>query len=158
DHLRTYLPSQLIDTLPFDVRTWPTPLLEQCIAHLSALIETIYTLLPSYLLEDLVRDPAPGRASGRFVQGSLLFADISGFTALSELLSGSGREGAEEITALVNRCFSTMLAILRDHDGQLIRFGGDALLGLFPGPAGTTLAVQAAMRMQASMAEFAQTK
>src|SRR5262249_528770 len=68
DHLRTYLPSQLFDTLPFDVRTWPTPLLEQCIAHLSALIETIYTLLPSYLLEDLVRDPAPGRASGRFVQ------------------------------------------------------------------------------------------
>ena len=50
---------------------------------------------------------------------------------MSEKLSKNGREGAEEVTAVVNSYFDAMLDILRTHDGQLIRFGGDALLGLF---------------------------
>src|SRR3712207_8895138 len=41
----------------------------------------------------------------------------------SERLSRSGREGAEEITTIVNRYFTTMLAILRERNGQLIKFG-----------------------------------
>ncbi len=158
DHLRMYLPVHMIESLSAEVQEWPSPLLAQCIAHLSTLMETIYTLLPSDLISNQIRDPTPGQAGGRFVQGSLLFADISGFTAMSELLSRGGREGAEEVTGIVNRCFSSLLAILRDHDGQLIRFGGDALLGLFQGSASATLAVQAALRMQAAMAEFAQTR
>ena len=154
--LRAYLPAPLLD--PLAVAAPPTePLLTPCITHLAALLDTSASLIPPYLLETVIRTPVPGRASGQFVQGTLLFADISGFTNLSELLSHSGREGAEQITAIINRCFSTMLAILRDHDGQLVRFGGDALLALFPGPEHPTLAVQAAMRMQAAMAEFAQT-
>ncbi len=85
-----------------------------------------------------------------------MFADISGFTAMSERLSRIGREGAEEITGIVNRYFSAMLTLLREYDGYLVKFGGDALLGLFLEPYGAQRAVQSAVRMQEAMREFAE--
>ena len=48
-----------------------------------------------------------------------MFADVSGFTAMSEKLSVLGKEGAEEITLIVNDYFSSMLAISE-------RYGGDS--------------------------------
>jgi class 3 adenylate cyclase len=150
------LPLPLVEALQFD-HVSPSPrLLEKCTAHLSELLKTIHTLLPPYLTEQIVRDPTPGKAGGHFIDGTLLFADISGFTAMSERLSRIGEEGAEEITNIVNRYFGTMLSILRDHDGQLVKFGGDALLGLFPEPHSSTRAVQAAHRMQTAMASSGQ--
>jgi predicted ATPase/class 3 adenylate cyclase len=133
-------------------------LLERSISHLASLLETTYTHLPPYLIEWVLQNPAPGAVGGQFIEGTLLFADISGFTAMSEKLSRIGREGAEEINAIVNRYFSSMLAILREYHGQLIEFGGDALLGLFIDPDSATRAVQAALRMQAAMGAFTQTQ
>jgi len=158
DHLRLYLPPSLVEALQFDLLSPPRRLIEECTTHLSGLLKTVYTLLPPYLVEQVVRDPTPGKTGGRFIDGTLLFADISGFTAMSERLSRIGREGAEEITAHVNRYFGTMLAILSDHDGQLVKFGGDALLGLFLEPNSATRAVQAAQRMQIAMVDFDQTE
>ena len=75
---------------------------------------------------------------------------------MSERLSRIGREGAEEITGIVNRYFSAMLTILREYDGHLVKFGGDALLGLFLEPYSAQRAVQSAVRMQDAMREFAE--
>lgn len=151
DHLRAYLPAQLIETLQLD-RVSPAPaLLARCVDHLSELLRTTRTLLPPYLVEQIVRDPTPGKIGGQFVEGTLLFADISGFTSMSERLSRIGREGAEEITSIVNRYFSAMLSLLSAHGGQLVKFGGDALLGLFFEPDSATRALQAAQRMQDAM-------
>ncbi len=166
DHLRAYLPLPLVEALQFDLVSPSPRLLEQCLAHLAKLLDTVYTHLPPYLVERVVGDPTPGQTGGEFVMGTLLFADISGFTAMSERLSRIGREGAEEVTAIVNRYFEAMLSILHEREGQLIRFGGDALLGLFLDvhdapdgkPDSATRAVQAALRMQAAMADFAQTR
>jgi class 3 adenylate cyclase/tetratricopeptide (TPR) repeat protein len=157
NHLRAYLSPSLVEALRFDL-TSPSPqLLEQCAAHLYDLAKITCTYLPSYLVEQIVRGPTPGKTGGQFTDGTLLFADISGFTAMSERLNRIGREGAEEITDIVNRYFVTMLAILKEHNGHLIKFGGDALLGLFPEPDSATNAAQAALRMQAAMAEFTET-
>lgn len=156
DHLRAYLPATLIEALYFDPASPAPGLIEQSTRHLARLLQTTRAYLPRYVSDSIARDPTPGRSEGHFLPGSLLFADISGFTAMSENLSRSGREGAEEITAIVNRYFSTMLAILRERDGQLVKFGGDALLGLFLEPDSATRAVQAAATMQAAMAEFAE--
>jgi class 3 adenylate cyclase/predicted ATPase len=158
DHLRAYLPPSLIEALQFAPTSPPPGLLEQCIGHLTAVLETIYTHLPLYLVEWLMHDPTPGRIGGQFMDGTLLFADISGFTAMSEQLSRMGREGAEEINTIVNRYFATMLSILREHQGQLVEFGGDALLGLFLEPESATRGVQAAQSMRAAMGAFAQTQ
>ncbi|MBN2391054.1 MAG: AAA family ATPase [Anaerolineae bacterium] len=158
DHLRAYLPTLLVEALQFATFPPPANLLVQCNQYLSKLLTTVYTHLPPYLIEWIVQDPVPGKVGGQFLKGTLLFADISGFTAMSERLSRVGREGAEEITTIVNRYFSAMLSVLREHHGQLIKFGGDALLGLFLEPDSATRAVQAAQGMQALMGAFAQTK
>jgi class 3 adenylate cyclase/predicted ATPase len=158
ERLRLYLPPSLIEALQFDSVSPPPRLLEECTTHLAELLKTIYTLLPPYLAEQVIQDPIPGKTGGQFIEGTLLFADISGFTAMSERLSRIGREGAEEITAIVNRYFSTMLSILRDHAGQLVKFGGDALLGLFLEPDSATRAVQAAQRMQTAIGDLGQTQ
>ncbi|MDW3213050.1 MAG: adenylate/guanylate cyclase domain-containing protein [Ilumatobacteraceae bacterium] len=68
-----------------------------------------------------------------FASGTLVSADISGFTALSERLAAFGHEGAEELTDLLNRCFTEMIAACERRDGDIVKFGGDALLVLFGG-------------------------
>jgi class 3 adenylate cyclase/tetratricopeptide (TPR) repeat protein len=158
DHLRAYLAPPLVEELLLDLAAPAPVLLERCIAHLSTLLETVYTHLPPYLVEWVMQNPKPGKTGGQFMDGTLLFADISGFTAMSERLSRIGREGAEEINGIVNRYFGTMLSILREHHGQLVEFYGDALLGLFLEPDSATRAVQAAQSMQTAMGAFAQTE
>ena len=76
-------------------------------------------------------------------------ADISGFTALSERLAAYGREGAEELTVLLNDCFGGMIAIVDEHCGDVLKFGGDALLVLFEGPEHAARAAAACVRMRA---------
>ncbi len=158
DHLHSYLPADLLEELRFDAQSPSARLLEQCQTHLGQLLALSASHLPHYLVDHLARDPRPGHIGGQFLNGTLAFADISGFTAMSESLSRGGREGAEEITAIVNRYFSVMLNLIREHDGQLIKFGGDALLALFLEPESAARATHAAWRMQHAMAGFAETK
>ena len=68
------------------------------------------------------------------VEGTLVSADLSGFTRLSERLAALGREGAEELTALLNGRFTGMIAEIDRFGGDVLKFGGDALLVLFRGP------------------------
>lgn len=75
--------------------------------------------------------PSPERHE-RF-QAALLFADISGFTPMSESLAQLGKEGAEELNRVLGGYFSTMIDLVRDHGGQVVKFGGDAIACLFAG-------------------------
>jgi class 3 adenylate cyclase/tetratricopeptide (TPR) repeat protein len=97
---------------------------------------------------------APG-TKGRVVDGTLVFADVSGFTALTERLSRRGRIGAEEIVDTLNRVFSPMLRISAARGGELLKFGGDALLFLFRGPAHPEQACDAAVEMRTALRESA---
>lgn len=99
----------------------------------------------------------------------VLFADISGFTPLSELLSQAGPTGSEELTHLINQYFSRMIRIVENYHGQVVKFSGDAMTILFPVEE-TTLeagisaqiavrrAGECALAMQANMGHFANIK
>lgn len=65
------------------------------------------------------------------ITGSLLFADLSGFTAMSEKLASLGRAGGEKLAEIINGCFDPLLDIVERYDGDIIKFGGDAFLALF---------------------------
>lgn len=84
----------------------------------------------------------------RRVAGTVLFADISGFTRLSERLAARGRAGAEEVVGLVARVMTALVAEIEQRGGDVLVFAGDALLVLVEGEgsavrgAGTALAVQ----------------
>jgi class 3 adenylate cyclase/tetratricopeptide (TPR) repeat protein len=99
-------------------------------------------------LPDLVRRWPEG-ITHRHVAGSLVSADISGFTALSERLAAHGREGAEELTILLNECFGGMIEIVDSVGGDVLKFGGDALLVLFEGPGHVERAAAACIRVRA---------
>jgi len=45
----------------------------------------------------------------RRIDGTLVFADISGFTALTERLASAGKAGAEEMAQLLNATFEQLL-------------------------------------------------
>ena len=61
----------------------------------------------------------------------MVFADVSGFTRLSERLARRGKEGAEQLVDVINACFSALLAEAYGRGGSLLKFGGDAMLLLF---------------------------
>ncbi|MEN8208498.1 MAG: tetratricopeptide repeat protein [Candidatus Fermentibacteria bacterium] len=63
--------------------------------------------------------------------GSLLFADISGFTKLTEKLAFHGKKGTEDLTEILNRYFRMMYGIVREQGGINISSAGDSMLVRF---------------------------
>lgn len=68
---------------------------------------------------------------------ALLFADISGFTAMSEKIASMGKEGSEEVTKIINGFFEPLIQIIIKWGGDIYRFGGDAIFSFFPSRRGT---------------------
>eukprot|EP00960_Hanusia_phi_P072566 767819-Hanusia_phi.AAC.1 len=62
---------------------------------------------------------------------AIMFADILGFTALTEGLAKRGAEGVEKITQILNTYFSVLIDIVHSNGGDVIKFAGDALLALW---------------------------
>lgn len=90
--------------------------------------------LPWHIADDLLRQPEanPVGREQRF-EVVALFADISGFTRLSEALAQIGRTGTEELTDLLNLYFVPMVALIQQSYGGIVaKFGGDSLTVLFP--------------------------
>ena len=70
----------------------------------------------------------------RSLEGTIAFADISGFTNLAERLAKQGRVGAELLTEELGATFAELLSVAYAAGGGLLKFGGDALLLWFDGP------------------------
>jgi class 3 adenylate cyclase/tetratricopeptide (TPR) repeat protein len=85
------------------------------------------------------------------IEGTLAFIDISGFTAMSEKLSSSGRAGAEEVTEVMNVTFSALLEVAYGEGGGLLKFGGDALLLLYHEEGHAARAARAAFEMRRTL-------
>jgi class 3 adenylate cyclase/tetratricopeptide (TPR) repeat protein len=86
------------------------------------------------------------------VDGTLLFLDVSGFTALSERLAKRGPVGAEQLTTVMDTVFGTMIDLAATRGGRLLSFGGDALLLLFSGADHAMQATSAGVELRASLA------
>lgn len=102
-------------------------------------------------------DDAPGRR-WQELDATLCFVDISGFTSLSEKLARRGRIGAEELTAVLNHVFGSMLELAYQQGGSLLKFGGDALLLLFTGHDHASRAASTAVEMRTALKAAAEYK
>ena len=87
----------------------------------------------------------------RTLEGTVVFADLSGFTRLSERLARKGREGSEQLVEVINSCFSALLADAYAHGGSMLKFGGDALLLWFDGDEHPLRACAAACAMRTTL-------
>lgn len=99
------------------------------------LIDTLKAYVPGLVVRGLAADPTPitEPTAERFA-AAVLFADISGFTALGERLAKHGLVGAEELAQLSNACFGQLIDLIHHYGGEVAKFAGDALLALWPVP------------------------
>lgn len=99
---------------------------------------------------------APGGASTAMVadegEVSILFADLTGFTTLAERLPPA------EVVLILNEIFERLTSAVFALDGTLDKFRGDGMMAFFGAPLPmadhATRAVEAALRMQESLAEL----
>ncbi len=84
--------------------------------------------MPRALLARLAR---PIDVLAETVESTMVFADVSGFTRLSERLARRGYEGGEQLVDVINACFTALLAEAYGRGGSLVKFGGDAMVLLF---------------------------
>jgi adenylate cyclase len=108
--------------------------------------------MPEYVVKQLLEDPDSFRLGGVNQTITVLFADIRGFTSLSET------EQPEKIVALLNRYFSAISEIIFGNGGTLDKYIGDGIMALFGAPTATPddarNAVKAAVEMQRKVAEL----
>lgn len=64
-------------------------------------------------------------------QGVVLFADVSGSTALAERLAERGAAGAEDLGEILSRFFGVLIDVIERHGGDVIKFAGDGLFALW---------------------------
>jgi predicted ATPase/class 3 adenylate cyclase len=117
--------------------------------------------LDVYLPQDRRRalanhDTLPDRANG-----AALFADISGFTALTESLRVKlgARQGAEELNTQLSAVYSALIREVEKYGGSVIGFAGDAMMCWFNNRTssdrdGSVHAMACAFGMQAAIRAF----
>ena len=92
----------------------------------------------TYLPEDRLAAVMAGRTLPDRTNGSALFADISGFTPLTEAASkalGPSR-GAEEVTRQLEEVYAGLIREVHRQGGSVISFAGDAITCWFEGDNG----------------------
>lgn len=115
--------------------------------------------LGPYLPQDRLRALLRGETLPDRTSGAALFADISGFTPLTEALRESlgARLGAEALTKHLAAVYTVLIAEIERYNGSVLGFAGDAITCWFDdthGPA-TPRAVTCAFALQTAMRAFA---
>ena len=67
------------------------------------------------------------------VEAAVLLADISGFTKLGESLNSQhgDAKGAEEFAKKVSDCISTLVNVVQQYQGEVVKIAGDCLICVF---------------------------
>lgn len=120
----------------------------------------------AYLATDRARALAAGRELPNHAHGAALFADISGFTPLTDVLARElgQRRGAEELAHYLNTVYAALITEIQRYAGIAVAFSGDAVTCWFddqgPGPRAqgdaALRAVACAFALQQAMQQVAE--
>lgn len=108
-----------------------------------------------YLPMDRRQALARGKNLPEHAWGTALFADISGFTPLTEALVRDlgPQRGAEELTRHLDQVYEALITELQKYGGSVIGFSGDAITCWLDADAGQRGAA-CALAMQKAMGQF----
>jgi class 3 adenylate cyclase/PAS domain-containing protein len=90
--------------------------------------ETFSRYLAPHVVEILMTDPGSVKLGGDRQRGTMLFADIRGFTSLAARLP------AERVVEILNAYFEEAVRIVFKYEGLLDKFYGDGLMAVFGPP------------------------
>ncbi|HEX6269368.1 MAG TPA: AAA family ATPase [Anaerolineales bacterium] len=119
-----------------------------------ALTEVLASYVPKLIQNRVVADPSPIEAPiAEEMHAALLFADISGFTLLTERLAEKGPTGVEALARILNKYFGQLIDIIYDYGGDVVKFAGDAVIAVWPivSDLGTTDSISRADHWQWTM-------
>lgn len=96
---------------------------------------------------------ASNRSLAETQTGATLFADISGFTPLTEAfaLELGPKRGGEELTIHLNRVYDGLIGVLHRYGGSVVSFSGDAITCWLNEDLDGRRAVRCALEMQSIM-------
>ena len=108
--------------------------------------------MPEYVVKELLEKPDSFKLGGANQTITVLFADIRGFTSLSE------NENPEKVVGLLNNYFTAMTEIIFKNGGTLDKYLGDGLMAIFGAPNASKKdadnAVKTAIAMQKRLTEL----
>ena len=94
--------------------------------------EKVKMAMGKYISQDIMQNVVKNiddiRLGGRKAVVSVLFADIRGFTSMSEKMT------AEEVSMILNEYFSAIEPIITKYNGVINKFIGDAVMAIFGDP------------------------
>jgi adenylate cyclase len=127
-------------------------LLANKIEHEASKRAQFQRLLSPNLVEQIVSGQLTLNQGGSRRDVTMLFADIRGFTAMSE------RHPPEEMVVTLNEYFEVMVDVLFRHGGTLDKYVGDEVIGLFGAPVelpdAPLRSVRCALDMMRALEEF----
>lgn len=88
---------------------------------------------PELVQRALARGPRGALPTANTAPAAVLFADITGFTPISERYAQRGPTGIEELSELLQRWFGGLVDLIAAHGGDVVKFAGDALLAVWLG-------------------------
>ncbi len=113
--------------------------------------EKIKNAMGKYLSQDVMKDVVKNiddiKLGGKRANVTVLFADIRGFTSMSEKMS------AEEVSVILNEYFSEIEPIITRHNGVINKFIGDAVMAIFGEPIPDSNHAQNSVRCACEMLE-----
>ena len=94
--------------------------------------DALASYVPVLITRRLAEDPRALTAPcSELHAAAVLCADISGFTALTEMLARQGPAGVEKVGAGLDGYFGRLTAIIEAHGGDVVNFAGDALTAIW---------------------------
>ncbi|MEW6733286.1 MAG: adenylate/guanylate cyclase domain-containing protein [Acidobacteriota bacterium] len=98
-----------------------------------SILETLGSYVPSLIIRRVNANPTQFTTPiAEKFYSVVLFADVSGFTALTERLASRGPAGAEDLAHMLNNYFGQLIDLITGYGGDIVKFAGDALLSLWP--------------------------
>jgi class 3 adenylate cyclase/tetratricopeptide (TPR) repeat protein len=112
--------------------------------HDQALLEELQRYMPKQLA-DKIR--ASGQIQGERRQVTVMFADLSGFTALAERLD------PEEVASVLNDCMKELIDAVYQYEGMVNQIIGDCVMAVFGAPIAHEDDAERALRVALAMRE-----